>query len=239
MIKESLPRLLLTLAGQPPLNRLYRRIVQWRFRRLERARVGRPVLEWVAHYPILVLPEVLNPRLFYSGEFLAQVLHNNLVFSGSRVLDMGTGTGIVAIVAAHHGAKVTAVDINPAAVRCARLNALLNQVEPAVDVREGDLFQPVQDEQFDVVIFNPPYLAGEPRSPFERALYASDVIERFGANLAHYLRPAGYALLLLSSLADEAGFLHCLRTQGWTVTEQVATKLPLERLVLYRLTQEE
>lgn len=239
MIKETFPRLLLTLAGQPLLKRLYRSAVRWRFRRLERARSGRPVLESVANYPILVLPEVLNPRLFYSGEFLALVLDDGLVPAGASVLDMGTGTGIVAIVAALNGAEVVAVDINPAAVRCAHLNALLNQVEPAVDVREGDLFNPVQDEQFDVVIFNPPYLAGEPGSPFERALYGSDVIERFGANLARYLHPGGYALLLLSSLADEARFLHCLRAQGWLVTEEVTTRLPLERLTLYRLTQEE
>jgi release factor glutamine methyltransferase len=162
MTRGPVAKLLLTLAGRPPLNGLYRSAVRWRFRRFRRIHADRPVLEWVAGYPILVLPEVLNPRLFYSGEFLAGAVNEIQMSSDTRVLDMGTGTGIIAVAAAHQGAaaahqgaQVVAVDINPAAVRAARVNALLNEVETAVDVREGDLFAAVADERFDVVIFNP------------------------------------------------------------------------------------
>lgn len=235
----AVEQLFLALVGRPPLNRLYRKAVAWRFRRFERARGGRPVLESVAGYPIVVLPDVLNPRLFYSGAFLARALSASLVRPGARVLDMGTGSGIIAVAAAHLGAHVVAVDINPAAARSARINALLNHVETTIDVRTGDLFEAVANERFDVVIFNPPYLAGKPRSLFEHALYGPGVIGRFGANLAAHLYPGGNALLLLSSLADEAGLLRTLRELGWRIEIEAARQLPLERLTLYRLARPE
>ncbi len=59
--------------------------------------------------------------------------------------------------------RVVAVDINPAAVRCAQINALLNQLEQRIEVRRGDLFAPVAGERFDLVLFNPPFLRGAPR----------------------------------------------------------------------------
>ena len=77
------------------------------------------------------------------------------------VLDMGTGSGIAAIAAARRGARVVAVDISTEAVRCARINVLLNRVDDRVEIRCGDLFEPVQGERFDLVLFNPPFYAGQ------------------------------------------------------------------------------
>ena len=62
---------------------------------------------------------------------------------------MGTGSGVGAVFAAQWARRVVAVDINPAAVRCARINALLNHVEDRVDVVEGDLFEPIGGQRFD------------------------------------------------------------------------------------------
>jgi HemK-related putative methylase len=230
-------RLLRSLAGRPPFSRFYRSAIRLRFRLLQQVRKDRPVLEQVAGFPLVVLPQVLNPRLFYSGEFLGRVLDNGLVPVGPRVLDLGTGSGIVAVACARLGARVVATDINPLAVRAARINALLNHVETAVDVREGDLFSPVADELFDLVIFNPPYFSGRPQTLFEQALYSPDIIERFGAGLADHLTPQGWGLLLLSSLADEEHILRRLYEQGWAASQEVVEELPLERLALYRLAR--
>ncbi len=224
------------LWGLPVFRSIYRIAVAWRYRLVERRTRSQPVLERVEGWSLVVLPDVLNPRLFYSGAFLARALDGGEVPRGARALDMGTGSGVAALAAARTAAYVVAVDINPAAVRCARINALLNEVEGRVDVREGDLFAPVRGERFDVVIFNPPYLRGEPRTMFERALYATDVIERFARDLAEHLDPAGYGLMLLSSLADEATFLALFRSQGFEVTVASSTQLPLETLTLYRLS---
>ena len=77
---------------------------------------------------------------------------------------MGTGSGVCAVFAARHAHRVVAVDINPGAVRCAALNALLNHVEARIEVRQGDLFAPVARERFDLVLFNPPFFVGAQRT---------------------------------------------------------------------------
>ena len=73
-----------------------------------------------------------------------------------RALDLGTGNGHQALFATRHADQVTAVDINPRAVRFAEFNALLN--ETSLDLREGNLFEPVAGETFDLIVSNPPYV---------------------------------------------------------------------------------
>jgi release factor glutamine methyltransferase len=112
---------------------------------------------------------------------------------------MGTGSGICALFAARHARRVVGIDVNPAAVRCARINALMNDLETGIDLREGDLFEPVVGERFDVVLFNPPFLLGAPKDHREAAWRSTDIAERFAAGLASHLKPGGAALLLLST----------------------------------------
>ncbi len=76
-----------------------------------------------------------------------------------RILDLGTGTGCVAIALGKNipGAHITATDLNPAALAVARKNALRHGV--AVELREGDLFSPLgAEETFDAIVSNPPYV---------------------------------------------------------------------------------
>lgn len=215
--------------------KLQQRLLWWRFRLFQAHRLDQLVLQEVAGYPLLVLPQVLNPALFHSGEFLVRALTVDLIPAGARVLDMGTGSGIAAIGAARWSEDVTAVDINPEAVRCARINALLNRVETRVRVQESDLFAALPGETFDVVIFNPPYLRGEPDSWLERALFATGVVECFAAALPRALRPGGSALLLLSSLADEETLLQPFREGGMAVAAVAQEQWHGERFTLYRI----
>jgi HemK-related putative methylase len=182
------------------------------WRPLLRRRLGRTVLERIDGVPLLVLPEVFNPRVFPTGVWLARAVAALPPVGGAapgaapRALDMGTGSGIGAVFAALRGYRVTAVDVNPHAVRCARINALLNGLEERIEVREGDLFSAVPGERFDLVLFNPPFFRGAPRDPLDAAWRSHDVIERFAAGLPAALAPGGQALLLLSSAggADRA-----------------------------------
>ena len=128
---------------------LWRFFLQWRFRIFHRHRYNRLVLEEVAGRPILVLPQVFNPKLLRTGDFLARTLSPRWIPPASTVLDMGTGSGVGAVIAAAWARRVVAVDVNPMAVRCARINVLLNQVENRVEVCLGDLFSPVRDQRFD------------------------------------------------------------------------------------------
>jgi methylase of polypeptide subunit release factors len=80
---------------------------------------------------------------------------------GETVLDLGTGSGYLALAAAEHAARVVATDINPRALAIAALNARLNGIDK-IDWRLGSLYEPVGDERFDLIVANPPFVI----SPF-------------------------------------------------------------------------
>jgi predicted RNA methylase len=232
-------------APQPPLpplprhsrpNRVvWRSFRHWRYRLFQRRRHAHPVLERVAGYPILVLPAVFNPKLLHSGEFLARWLNEHPLPSGAAILDLGTGSGIGAIAAARWARRVVAVDINPAATRCARINALLNRCADRVEVRDGDLFAPVGDERFDVVLFNPPFYRGVPRDALDLAWRSTDVVDRFAAQLAGRLTAVGSALVVLSTVGALPDFLDAFHRHGLVVTREATRDLINESLVLLRL----
>lgn len=183
----------------PALRALWRLWLVWRFRLFQQHRHRRLTLEQVGDIPILVLPDVFNPALFHTSEALIAQLSGLPLGPGAKVLDMGTGSGIGAVAAARRGAAVTAVDISPEAVRCTRINALLNRVEDRIDVRCGDLFEAVAGERFDLILFNPPFYAGRPQALWEHAWRSEDALDRFARDLPAFLLPGGRALLVVSS----------------------------------------
>jgi release factor glutamine methyltransferase len=209
--------------------------LRWRYRLTQRHRYRRLALERVAGKPLLVLPQVFHPKLFRSSEFLVRFLAETPIRPGARLLDMGSGCGVGAVVAAARGCRVTAVDINAEAVRCTRINALLNDYEERIEVRHGDLFGPVAGERFDIILFNPPYYRGEAREPLEHAWRSVDTVERFAAKLSEHLTPAGYALVVLSTDGELGAFLQTFRDHGLGITPVAGRKLTNETLTIYRL----
>jgi release factor glutamine methyltransferase len=151
------------------------------------------------------------------------------------VLDLGCGSGACGVAAAKAGCQVVAVDINPAAVRCTRMNTLLNEVEHRVDVRHGDLFEPVGNERFDLILFNPPYYRGNPRDALDHAWRSPDVMERFAAQLADHLTPGGRALLILSTDGDPGAYLTSLQTSGFTTTTVASRDFHNEEMRIYQV----
>jgi len=151
------------------------------------------------------------------------LLARNLSVSfGDRVLDVGTGCGILAVLAALKASYVLAIDINPHAVRCARENAHRNGVLDKIDFICCNLLSPLRRRQmFDLIVFNAPYLPeeGEPRSWLERAWYGGvdgrKVIESFLESFSDYLKPGGRLLLVQSSLSDVEKTMLMLRGMGY------------------------
>jgi HemK-related putative methylase len=216
----------------PPWRRAWRKLLHIRMLLLDRRKYDRVVLENVHGLSLVVLPDVFNPKLLRTGEFLVQQLHR--LPAGCRVLDLGSGSGAAGIAAARAGCNVVAVDINPSAVRCTRINAQLNNVD--VDTREGDLFAPVQGERFDVVLFNPPYYRGVPTSALDHAWRSPDLVERFSAGLSAHLTPTGQALLVLSSDGVQSSFLAALETAGFRSTVVAKRDLINETVCVYSIT---
>ena len=129
--------------------------------------------------------------------------------AGKRALDVGTGTGVLALLLARAGATVTATDLSPAAVACARENAGRLGLGDRIEVVEADLYP---EATFDVVVCNPPWLPHEAVTPLDHAVYdpGGRFLARFLDGLAAHLRPGGEGWLILSDLAERLG----LRAEG-------------------------
>lgn len=206
-------------------------------RAILRRRIGRLVVEHMDGLTVVVLPDVFNPAIFRTSAVLLGAIDTH-VRPGTRVLDLGTGTGVAAIRAAVAGARVTAVDVNAEAVRCARINAILNHVDDRVEVRHGDLFAPVAGERFDLVVCNPPFFRGRPVDRRDRAWRSEDFLDRFGAGLVDVLAPGGQALLVFSSHADEATLLDALARVTVTATPELTRDFGNEIVTVHRLRRD-
>lgn len=153
---------------------------------------------------------VILESVYEPAEDTFLLAENLAVNEGERVLDMGTGCGILAVLAAEKASKVVAVDINPHSVACAEKNAELNGVAEKVETRLGNLFEAVNtDEEFDLILFNAPYLPvekGEGKSWAEKAWAGGKtgrkVIDRFIDEASKYLAAKGRILLVQSSLSN-------------------------------------
>ena len=111
-----------------------------------------------------------------------------------RTLDVGTGCGVQALHASRHSGAVVATDVSARALRLAALTAALSDVR--LDLRAGDLLQPVGNETFDLVVSNPPFVVGAPAGPArhtyrDAGLDLDGVGARLAAGAPRLLRPGG------------------------------------------------
>lgn len=151
---------------------------------------------------------------------LAGQLRREPLGPGRTVLDLCTGSGLLAITAALSGASSVAVDVSRRALLSARLNAALNGVR--VEALRGDLFEPVSDRRFDVIVSNPPYLPAPDAAPPQRGLArAWDAgrrgrffLDRICAEVVDYLKPGGVLLLIHSSVCGEQETISALSRGG-------------------------
>lgn len=120
-----------------------------------------------------------------------------------KVLDMGTGSGILAVTAARKGAEVVAADIDPGALEYATGRANDEEVDGRIEFVESDLFDGISYRDFDLVVFNPPYLPGDIEdSRWNGGENGVEVSERFLEAVDSYLAEGGEAVIMASSLGD-------------------------------------
>jgi release factor glutamine methyltransferase len=113
------------------------------------------VLRMVKHDPSLKVNS--HPMVYEPSEDTHFLLEHANVSRGEKVLEIGSGSGLIALNCARI-ADVTAIDINPHAVALTKSNAILNGLE--IEVLRSDLFEGVRGS-YDAIIFNPPYLEGQ------------------------------------------------------------------------------
>lgn len=120
-----------------------------------------------------------------------------------KILEIGTGSGIIAIHCAKAKADVIATDINPHAVNSAKFNAEMNKVK--LKIIKSDLFSNVSGK-FDKIIFNPPYLPSDKKDRFYDISYGGgktgvEITNKFLKEAKKHLKPKGEIYFILSSLA--------------------------------------
>lgn len=189
---------------------------------------------------LVTLPGVFRP--ISDSRFLADLLREQTLPPRASVLDLCTGSGILAVTAAMRGARsVTAVDVSRRALLTARLNARLNGVR--VRTLRGSLFEPVGDHRFDAIVSNPPYVPSEsddlpdrgPQRAWEGGRDGRLILDRLIEQAPDHLRPGGFLLLVSSSVLGTDRTLRGL-TEGGLEAEVVARRRgPLGPLMTARV----
>lgn len=162
--------------------------------------------------PFRVTGDVLTPRP--ETETLVEAVLSKVadVESAVRILDVGTGSGAIALALASElpHAEITATDLSSPALQIATENADHLHTRERVRFLMGDLFEPVASERFDLVVSNPPYVARDDAASLppelshepEMALFAGadglEVIRRLVAEAGDHLSPGGWLLFELS-----------------------------------------
>jgi release factor glutamine methyltransferase len=167
---------------------------------------------------LIAFPGVFAP--ISDSRLLAACLRRELR-PGAHVADVCTGSGLLAVTAALHGAAaVSATDRSRRAVLSARINARLNGV--TVRARRGDLLEPLRGKRFDLIVSNPPYVPAETEAlPSRGAARAWDagrngraVIDRLCDEAPAHLRPGGMLLLVHSTICGENATRERLEQNG-------------------------
>lgn len=158
---------------------------------------------------------------------------------GMRFLEVGCGAGLVSLLAARSGAKVTATDLNPHAIAIVRYNARENGV--AVDVVQADLLAGLPGP-FDLVAFNPPYLPTNPDEvvpgplnlAFDGGKDGNGTVLRFAAQIGHLTPRPATVLVVHSSLSDPAPLAAAMAGLGYACDVMLEESHFFERLAVRR-----
>ncbi|MGW7333750.1 HemK2/MTQ2 family protein methyltransferase [Streptomyces sp. NPDC054840] len=167
---------------------------------------------------LIALPGVYRPQA--DTELLAQALAQEDLGPGSDVLEIGTGTGGLALQAADTGARVTAVDVSWLAVVTARLNALRRRIP--LRVVHGDFAGCSADHSYDLVVSNPPYVPAPgrrlpsrgPQRAWDAGPDGRTVIDRICGGAPRLLRPGGVLLMVHSGMCDAGETVRRLAREG-------------------------
>lgn len=159
------------------------------------------------------------------------------------VLDLGTGPGLLALLAARSAARVVATDIVESSVRCAWRNVLLNGFELKVDVRLGDLFEPLGGETFDLILTNPPQMptprdretGGDETAADDGGADGWGILDRVIQEAPAHLKPGGQLVFTLFDFLGEQNGFRRLKGVGLSPTVMAREAQPFPRLARERL----
>jgi len=154
--------------------------------------------------------------------------------NGAQVLDVGTGSGILSILAAEKAGNVLTIDLNPYAVQCAKENAKINHMLEKMAFMQADLLTALNENaKFELILFNAPYLPAaenETDSWIGRSwaggINGRQVIDRFISQAPSHMKTNGRILLMQSTLANVEETINKFVELGLKATIKAERKLP-------------
>jgi len=181
---------------------------------------------------LVIPPAVFHPGFFFSTRLLLRYIAT-LPLKNKLLLELGAGSGLIALYAARQGAQVTATDINPVAIQSLEMNRHNNHIP--LTVIESDLFTNIPQQAFDIIAINPPYYKKQPSTPAEYAWYCGEqgeYFQRLFSGLQPYMHAQSMVLMVLcdgcdlqmiQSMATANGFqMNCVFTKtNWIETNYI------------------
>jgi release factor glutamine methyltransferase len=226
-----------------------------RFRELVRRRVeGCPVAYLVEHKEFYSLDFEVNPAVLIPRDDTGWLVEDCLRLARERtaptILDVGTGSGCIAISVAHRlaEAQVTATDLSAEALVLATRNAVRHKVADRVRFFQGDLFAALPEgDQFDFVLSNPPYIATavietlapevkdyEPHLALDGGANGFAVIDRLLAEVEGRLKPGGYLLMEIGADQEALARERFDRLPGYEVAATIRDSAGHPRVIRAR-----
>jgi release factor glutamine methyltransferase len=151
---------------------------------------------------LVIPPAVFHPGFFFSTRLLLRYIAK-MPLKDISFLELGAGSGLIAMYVAREGAQVTASDINQVAIHSLEMNSRSNRI--SLSIIHSDLFTNIPLQRFDMIAINPPYYKKQPTTPADYAWYCGEQGEYFQQlfnSLQWYMHPQSTVLMVLSDGCD-------------------------------------
>lgn len=164
---------------------------------------------------------LVYPGVFWPSEDSKAIVKNYIINKGEEVLDLCTGSGVIAVFSAINGAKrVLATDINPDAVKCAEKNAERHGFNSVIEVRFSDMFTSIKpQEKFDVITINPPFTPHSASDFAERTVWDENltVQNKFFEGVKQHLKKNGRIYMSQAKFGAVESMKEKARKSGFSV----------------------
>ena len=180
-------------------------------------------------------PEVFHPGFFTSTHFLLQYI-KKLRLENKSFLEMGAGSGLISVYGAKQNAKVTAIDINPVAIKFLRNNSEENNVR--LNIVQSDLFEDIPVQQFDIIAVNPPYYKKKPQTLLDHAWYCGENGEFFFdlfTQLPKYIHKNSEVLMVLCDGCDIGMIEDAAHQNGFKLSCVQIKQSLIEKNFIYKI----
>jgi release factor glutamine methyltransferase len=184
---------------------------------------------------LIIPPQVFHPAFFFSTRVLIRYV-GQLPLQQMALLELGAGSGLLSMIAAKKGARVTATDINPFAVDYLHLNSARNNIQ--LQIISSDLFNNISHQHFDIIAINPPYYRKQPRRFEEYAWYCGErgeYFEQLFKGLHNYWHNRLNVLMVLSDVCDLPMIHGFARQYGWQLPCIETRKNMVETIFIFRI----